>query len=127
MGKENRKALSSVQFYRACEALRKNKQQFLDRRPDKVEASNMLTTLCGFAVSKVTVNKLQEATGITWTVSRSVGATRRPTGNGIRTLTRAVMALYRKLGEEPTTGLKNLHDHLFPPDGTVATEPELNQ
>lgn len=99
--------INREQFFRVCETLKKNKQQFLEQRPNAPKAAKMLGDLCGFPISKTVVPRAQEATGVRWVAKHTVRP-RNSKGYALRTLTNAVVTLYRELGQEIPDSLRNL-------------------
>ncbi len=105
------KSMTHAEFYRACECLKKNKAAFIDGRPTLVEAAAMLSKLLGgVEVSASTMAILKETSGISWRckVGRGSSTEHSARKHAIETLTRAVWALYQKLGETPSDPLKCL-------------------
>lgn len=114
--------LTHATFYKACEALKKHKQVFLDERPNYTKAAAMLSQLVGFTISPASIQEIREACGVEWEPRRQP-----PSQNGeqhkkhaVRTLTRAMRRLYRKLDEEIPESLELLYQavdgrHEIPP------------
>jgi hypothetical protein len=109
------RAMGHVQFFQACECLKKHKQAFLDERPTASEAALKLTQILGFTVSTSSVGHIKQATGINWQPRvKAPGRSERKlyTSRALRTLTVAVHRLYRKLGEEAPHSLMQLYNEL---------------
>lgn len=104
--------VTHLQFMQAVDCLRKNKQEFLDRRPDHPETGKMLSEKLGFTISRGTAAKIREAAGVVWETRRkSKNGGRYSSYNAIAALTRSLHLLFKKLDEEPPTGLKDLHEY----------------
>ncbi len=110
-GEQVRK-VSHLQFMQAVDRLRKDKQEFLDSRPDHVKTAKMLSERLGFPIYRGTAAKIKEASGVHWESRRHPGKARTlHSYNATATLARALNRLYKKLGEEVPTGLQDLVDH----------------
>lgn len=107
--------LSHQQFFQACETLREHQASFVSRRLNAAETAEELGKLCKFSISIASIADIKLATCIDWTARY----TRTPNGNTTnnpkyhahRTLARAVMHLYTKLGETPPDALINLIEY----------------
>ncbi len=106
------KRLTHTTFFQAANCLKQHKQRFLDERPTHRKAAQMLSELSKLQISETTIAELCEATGVQWTPKRSQPTDKATKSNSIRTLTRAVMLLYKKFDEEPPTTLQRLYDIL---------------
>lgn len=101
--------ITHLQFMQAVDALRKHKQEFLDRRPDHTGTAKRLGELCGFVINRGTAAKIKKASGVGWESRRGrSGRERFSSFNAVGTLARAVAALYERLGETPSNGLAKL-------------------
>jgi hypothetical protein len=114
MAESRPRNMTHVMFHKACVTLKKNKQEFLDKRPTQAAAAEMLGKMLGFEISSASIPDIQEATGVRW---RSVKDTVNNRGtnasvrqNAVTSIARALAQLYEKLGEEMPTGFKNLID-----------------
>lgn len=104
--------ITHLQFMQAVDLLRKYKQEFLDLRPDHSQTAGMLTTRCGFNVSRGTAAKVKEASGVMWERrGKPRNGSRFSSFNAVGTLARAVGQLYGNLGEEKPESLVRLIEH----------------
>lgn len=105
--------LTHQEFFAACEALKKNKQRFLDERPDRDKAAQILSEMIEKSppMAGSSVAKMQEATGVRWT-SRKTGKSGFSGYSAIMSLVTAVNKLYDEHPElSRPTGLVNLTEY----------------
>lgn len=112
------RSLTHVQFFKACEALKEERDWFILERPSAAKAAAKLSQMCGFRISDHTVDGLKEATGIKWDVDRSAcqikGRTggKRLTAHQGKTIVVAIAELYRRLGDTMSDDMVELHRKL---------------
>ncbi len=99
MSDKKYRTVSRVQFFRLCEELKKKRDLLLRERPSLPAAAKQLGEWLGIRVSAQAISEAQEATGVKWTVLKHCATAQEKT-NRYRILARAVIRLYRKLGEE---------------------------
>lgn len=103
--------LTSIQFVKVCDEMRKHKEVLLEMRPTLVECAAMLSKSLGFEVPDSCINDAKEASQVQWE-SKGLKTKIRKGGteNSGRTLCRALLDLYIKLGEEVPQSLVKLMD-----------------
>lgn len=112
------RSLTHVQFVKAYEALKEERDWFLTECPSAAKAAEKLSQMCGFRIGPHTIDGLREATGITWTVCRSAcqlkGRTggKRLTAHQGKTIVVAIAELYRRLGDTMSDDMVQLHKKL---------------
>lgn len=104
--------LDYAKFYRVCECLKEEKARFLEERPSLPKTAEMLSVMAGFPVSPLSIRQIQEVTGIKWEVKGTSPKKGPHKKNAIRTLTTAVVRLYRKFGEEIPSALADLYEEV---------------
>ena len=103
------KGLSQVQFFKAATALKDHGSEFMATCPTHTQAAETLSKVLDFKVSPVSIKRLQEVTGITWS-SRKPAKENSVRGNSIRTVTKALFKLYTDLGHTIPDDLRQLHE-----------------
>lgn len=128
-GRRSKAVLSQGEFYRVCEALKDNKEWFLDSRPNVVQTAARLSELTGLEVSRSSVKSAKQATGIEWVIKPTQRGTTREQRNwasrDIRVLAIHLRRLCIELGREVPSTLEDLYRRRSWKGGTGAdsTEP----
>lgn len=101
---EKKPNMTRTQFYLLCNEMHKRAEMLLREQPSLTAVAQQFSEWLKFKITNRTVTEAQEATGITWTVRKRC-ADKSEKLNRYRVLARAIIRLYRKLGEEVPSDL----------------------
>lgn len=102
------KRLDNVGFFRLCEELRNRREVLLRDRPSCRACCKEMSERLKLSVCHDSLKRAMEATGIIWQPQKKAPADKAERYSRQRIVVKAVVRLYRKLGEEPPSELVQL-------------------